>query len=84
VLDVRQPGERAQKRIAGSSFVPLDELVTRTSELPRDQRIVIHCAGGYRSVIAASLLETAGFERIEDLAGGMGAWEASRQPISTG
>ncbi len=84
VLDVRQPGERAQKRIAQSRFVPLDELVTGTAELPRDQRIVVHCAGGYRSVIAASLLEAAGFERIEDLAGGMGAWEAAHQPIVAG
>jgi rhodanese-related sulfurtransferase len=84
VLDVRQPGERAQKRIAESRFVPLDELLARTVELPREQRIVVHCAGGYRSVIAASLLENAGFERVEDLAGGMSAWEASHQPVTTG
>jgi len=84
VLDVRQPGERAQKRIAGSRFVPLDELAARAAELPRDQRIVVHCAGGYRSVIAASLLTAQGFERIEDLIGGMGAWEAAHQPLVTG
>jgi rhodanese-related sulfurtransferase len=83
VLDVRQPGERAQKRIAGSAFVPLDELARRCAEVPRDRRVVIHCAGGYRSSIAASLLLSAGHARVEDLAGGFGAWESAHQAIET-
>lgn len=83
VLDVRQPGERAQKRIAKSAFVPLDELEQRVREVPRDRRVLIHCAGGYRSSIAASILMRAGHERVEDLIGGMGAWEAARKPIET-
>lgn len=83
VLDVRLPGERAAKRIAKSAFVPLDELEARAREIPRDRRVVIHCAGGYRSSIAASLLMRAGHERVEDLVGGIGAWETARQPVET-
>jgi rhodanese-related sulfurtransferase len=83
VLDVRQPGERAQKRIAGSAFVPLDELERRCAEIPKDRRVVIHCAGGYRSSIAASLLLAAGHPRVEDLVGGFGAWESARQAVET-
>lgn len=83
VLDVRQPGERAAKKIAGSAFVPLDELERRAAEIPKDRRVVIHCAGGYRSAIAASLLMRAGCTRVEDLIGGIGAWESSGKPVDT-
>ncbi len=83
VLDVRQPGERAAKRIAKSVFVPLDELAQRVGEVPKTRRVVIHCAGGYRSSIAASLLMAAGHERVEDLIGGIGAWESAQQPVES-
>ena len=43
--------------------------------------MVVHCAGGYRSVIAISLLEGAGFEGLRDLRGGFSAWESSGQPV---
>jgi glyoxylase-like metal-dependent hydrolase (beta-lactamase superfamily II) len=84
VVDVRQPGERAMKHIGGSLFVPLDELAARTGELPRDRRLVLHCAGGFRSSIAASLLLRRGFTELGDLAGGLAAWEAARQPVAEG
>jgi rhodanese-related sulfurtransferase len=83
VLDVRQPGERAAKRIAKSVFVPLDELESRAKEIPTNRRVVIQCAGGYRSAIAASLLLRAGHEQVEDLIGGFGAWETAHQPVET-
>jgi glyoxylase-like metal-dependent hydrolase (beta-lactamase superfamily II)/rhodanese-related sulfurtransferase len=75
VLDVRTVGERQDKHIAGSLHIPLNRLSTRLGELPRDRGIVVYCAGGYRSCIAASLLEGSGMTRIADLAGGIAAWE---------
>ena len=78
VLDVRAPGERAQKRIDGSLHIPLSHLRDRLEEIPRDRAIVVHCATGYRSAIAASLLRQNGFEDVRDLVGGIAAWEASR------
>ncbi len=50
----------------------------RLDELPRDRPVVVHCATGYRSAIAASLLLREGFE-VADLVGGIAAWESSRQ-----
>jgi hydroxyacylglutathione hydrolase len=76
VLDVRAPRECGQTRIAGSVNIPLNQLPARIAEVPRDRRVVVHCAAGYRSAIAASLLQQQGFENLADLAGGMQAWVA--------
>jgi glyoxylase-like metal-dependent hydrolase (beta-lactamase superfamily II)/rhodanese-related sulfurtransferase len=74
VLDVRTPKEWADAHIEGSVNVPLNHLQERAGELPRDRRIVVHCATGYRSSIAASLLAHQGFDRLAELTGGMTAW----------
>ncbi len=74
VLDVRTPSERAGGAIEGSEFVPLMELPRRLADVPKAERVVVVCAGGYRSAIAASLLMQAGRGGIQDLRGGMGAW----------
>ncbi len=73
VLDVRNPSEREVSRIDGSAFIPLGQLPRRLAEAPKGQ-LVVHCAGGYRSMIAASLLERAGRADVSDLEGGMAAW----------
>ena len=84
MLDVRAPGEREQKRISGSVSMPLNHLGERLSELPMDRPILVYCAGGYRSAIAASLLERHGFQQVSEIAGGIAAWEAAKLPIETG
>jgi rhodanese-related sulfurtransferase/glyoxylase-like metal-dependent hydrolase (beta-lactamase superfamily II) len=78
VLDVRTPREWAAKHIAGSVNIPLNHLAERCSEIPPDRHIVVHCASGYRSAIAVSLLEQHGITRLADLVGGFAAWEASQ------
>ncbi|MGA2130979.1 MAG: MBL fold metallo-hydrolase [Bryobacteraceae bacterium] len=78
VLDVRAPRECVQNRIAGSVNIPLNQLPARIAEIPRGRRVVVHCAAGYRSAIAASLLQQHGFENLADLAGGMQAWVAAQ------
>jgi rhodanese-related sulfurtransferase len=50
----------------------------RFSEVPQDRHIVVHCASGYRSAIAASLLEQHGIAQVADLVGGFAAWKASQ------
>ena len=80
LLDVRTAHERELKRIDGSVGIPLNQLPSRMTELSRDRRILVHCAGGYRSSIAASLLQCAGFDQVGELAGGLAAWEAARLP----
>jgi hydroxyacylglutathione hydrolase len=80
IVDVRAPAERRQKRIAGSIGIPLGHLGERLAELPADRPLLVHCAGGYRSSIAASLLQRHGFT-VGEIAGGIAAWEAGRLPI---
>lgn len=80
-IDVRARGEREQKSIRGSVHLPLAQLADRAAELPRHSRLVIFCAGGYRSSIAASLLARAGFAHVTDMAGGIAAWEAAGLPL---
>lgn len=75
VLDVRTEKEWQQKRIGGSLNIPLNQLENRINEIPCDREIVVHCGSGYRSSIAASLLERRGFAHLMDLVGGFGAWE---------
>ncbi|MBN2699869.1 MAG: rhodanese-like domain-containing protein [Methylohalobius sp. ZOD2] len=75
VLDVRKDTEWQQKHIGESLNIPLNHLAERSKELPRDRSIVVHCGTGYRSSIAASLLEKQGFDNIIDLVGGFNAWE---------
>jgi hydroxyacylglutathione hydrolase len=81
-LDVRTAQEREQKTIAGSLGIPLNQLEKRLGELPRDRPLLVYCAGGYRSAIAASMLQQHGFERISEMAGGMAAWETSNLPTT--
>jgi rhodanese-related sulfurtransferase len=83
-VDVRAPREREQKRIVGSVAMPLNHLHERLSELPGDRPLLVYCAGGYRSSIAASLLLRSGFTRVSEIAGGLAAWEAAQLPVETG
>ena len=83
LIDVRAPREREQKRIPGSLSIPLNHLAERTSELPADRPLLVYCAGGYRSSIAASLLQQHGFKHVGEIAGGITAWEAAKLPIET-
>jgi hydroxyacylglutathione hydrolase len=83
-VDVRTVGERAQKLIQGSVHIPLNHLVERLSELPEDRPLLVFCAGGYRSSIAASLLQKQGYLNVSEMAGGITAWEAAQLPISRG
>jgi rhodanese-related sulfurtransferase len=80
-IDVRAPSERETKHLAGSVSVPLNHLSARLAELPAGRPLLVFCAGGYRSSIAASLLQQHGFSAVSEIAGGMTAWEAAQLPI---
>ncbi len=74
IVDVRGPGEFATGAVPGSISVPLAELTRRVDEIDRARPVVVNCAGGYRSMIAASYLEANGFGDVSDLIGGYTAW----------
>ncbi|MCC3652365.1 MBL fold metallo-hydrolase [Streptomyces sp. S07_1.15] len=82
VVDVRGGGEREEGFIEGSLHIPLAELAKRQDEIPADRPVVVHCAGGHRSSIGASLLRHAGREDVSDLLGGYGAWLLLPEPAA--
>src|SRR5437867_4121564 len=80
-VDVRTPRERDQQFVPGSVSIPLNHLIERLPELPGERPLLVYCAGGYRSSIAASLLQQHGFARVSEIAGGITAWETAKLPV---
>lgn len=80
-IDVRAPREREQNHIEGSMSIPLSHLEEHLKTLPRDRSLLVYCAGGYRSSIAASLLQRDGFDSVGEIAGGLAAWESAKLPV---
>jgi len=80
IVDVRGPGEVAGGKITGAREVPLPRILDRLAELDPTAPTVVYCAGGYRSMIAASVMRAAGFRDVSDLIGGYGAWEQAGLP----
>ena len=74
VLDVRKPGEYEDGHIKGATNMPLDTLTDplKVAMIEDDKNLYVHCAGGYRSVIAASLLKRQGYHNLRNVLGGYG------------
>ena len=81
LVDVRTPVEYGEKRIEGSVNIPLNRLPAELEKIPRDRPVLLHCAAGYRSSVAASLLERRGYPHVSEMAGGVAAWEAAGLPL---
>jgi len=75
VIDVRARSEWEAGHLPGVSNVPLGDLAVRAGELPQDRPIVVHCQGGLRSAIAASILQSKGFREVVNLTGGFAEWQ---------
>lgn len=82
ILDVRNEGEARLGVIPGAVVIPLARLLDRLDELDHAAPTVVHCAGGYRSSIAASVLRAKGFADVSDLAGGFAAWLSTGLPVA--
>ena len=82
LVDIRQPREYETSHIEGALSIPLNHIVERAGEIPRDREVVLICRTGYRSSIAASLLEPLGYDKLSDLRGGVVAWGAAGQPVT--
>lgn len=73
VIDVRKPGEFAAEHVDGAKSIPLDYINEDMAQFPKEEPFIIHCAGGYRSMIAASILKSRGYDNFLEVAGGFGA-----------
>jgi hydroxyacylglutathione hydrolase len=80
VLDVRREPEWEAAHIEGATWWPLDNFHISPPELDHDAPIAIHCKSGYRSIIASSLLQRAGFKHVIDVSGGIDAWLQAKLP----
>jgi hydroxyacylglutathione hydrolase len=81
VLDVRREPEWEAGHVEGATWWPLDNFKVAPPELDRDAPVAVHCKGGYRSMIACSLLQRAGFKNVTNLTGGFDAWQQAGLPV---
>lgn len=77
LLDVRQEWEYEEEHLPGAKLISLSDLPDRMDEVDSAKPVLVYCASGGRSMAAASLLEGQGYDDINNLVGGMGAWEGS-------
>ncbi|TXD84926.1 MBL fold metallo-hydrolase [Subsaximicrobium wynnwilliamsii] len=82
ILDVRRDGEYKSKHLEDAQHFALDYINSHMNEVSKDKTYHIHCAGGYRSVIAASILKARGYHDLVDVAGGFGAIKHTDLPIT--
>ena len=83
LIDVRKPGEYESEHLVDVPSIPLDFINERMAEFPKDKELVLLCGGGYRSMIAASILKARGFEGIKDVIGGYAALAKTNLPKVT-
>jgi hydroxyacylglutathione hydrolase len=81
LLDVRMPQEWDEGHLPGARYLFLGKLSEKLRSLDQDKPVVVYCASGYRSSLAASLLQASGFRRVHNVPGGYAAWTAAGLPI---
>jgi len=82
VFDVRKPGEYLSEHLPDAKSTPLDFINEHMNEFPTGTPFYMHCAGGYRSMIAASILKSRGIHNLIDIKGGFGAIKESGMKVS--
>ncbi len=82
VFDVRKESEYLSEHVKDAENTPLDFLNDHMAEFPKEETFYVHCAGGYRSVIAASILKSRGIHNLIDIAGGFKALKESGVPVT--
>lgn len=83
ILDVRKPGEWAFSHLKNAHFVPLAEMPGNLTSLDKNKQYIVHCGGGYRSMIAISLMKLKGFNHLINIYGGFGAMQHAGLEIVT-
>ena len=82
IADVRRSAEWEEGHIEGALLLPLNQIAAAMNQLDPARPIAVHCKGGYRSAIAASLLRRAGFRQVVNVTGGFDAWKAAGLPVA--
>ena len=82
IIDVRKKSEFESEHIIGATNIPLHQIENRLPEIPHDKNIILHCAGGYRSMIAGSILKRHNINNFVDVIGGMNEIKKTTIPVS--
>ncbi len=82
IIDVRKKSEFDSEHLLGAINIPLNEINNHLAEFPKNEPFVIHCAGGYRSMIAASILKQRGWDNFVDVEDGFSGIKASQLPVT--
>jgi hydroxyacylglutathione hydrolase len=83
LLDVRRQSEWMAGHVAGAAWWPLDRFRVSPPEVDLGLPLAVHCQSGYRSLIACSLLQRAGFKNVMNVTGGFAAWQEAQLPVAT-
>jgi len=84
LLDVRTPGEYQEVRLAGAKLIPIDQLLKRLHEVPKNKPLLVYCAVGSRSSQVVNYLARIGYTEVYNLYGGIYAWGKKGYPVLTG
>jgi len=82
IIDVRKESEFKSEHIIGAKNIPLNEINKHLAEIPKDRPFYLHCAGGYRSMIASSILKQRGWDNFQDVRGGFKQLKETDIPVS--
>ena len=80
---MRREGEWQAGHIEGAAWFPLDSFKVSAPEIDPSSPVAVHCQGGYRSMIACSLLRRAGVENVINVIGGFDSWRKAGLPVET-
>lgn len=84
ILDVREPSEWNEFHMPDSTLIPLGQLASRVSEVPKDRPIVVVCRSGNRSSVGRDTLLQAGWTNVTSMDGGLTTWRAQGLPVVSG
>lgn len=82
ILDVRKPSEYEAEHVENAQLFPLDFINANLDSLDKDKEYFVHCAGGYRSMVASSIMKANGINKIVEVAGGMNAILKTKAPVT--
>jgi rhodanese-related sulfurtransferase len=81
ILDVRTKEEYNDAHIKGANLIPLHELETNLNKIPKDKKVVVHCAKGKRSAKACEILKDKGLKELYNMEGGINQWKSEGYPV---
>ncbi len=82
IIDVRKVSEFQSEHLEDAVNIPLNVLTDHLAEFPKEESFILHCAGGYRSMIAASMLKQRGFDNFVDVIGGIASIKETKLPMT--